>query len=101
ILADVKLRVEGSLLVKTAGKLPAHIKSGGQPILPGAVVAGALRGHAARLLGLVEEDRRQVASELDSVFGSSADSATESEEASVGAASRIRVTEAPIENTSP
>lgn len=101
ITADIKLRVDSSLLVKTGGKLPTHVSSGGQPMLPGSVVAGALRSHAARLLGLVESDRRVVAGEIDSVFGTAAQDAGDSDAATQGTASRLRVTEAPIEHASP
>jgi hypothetical protein len=100
IVAEMKLRVDGSLLVRTGTSLPAHIRSGDQPILPGAVVAGALRGHAARLLGLVEEDRRQVATELDQIFGTAAAAADGETKAATGAASRIRVSEAQIDASS-
>ncbi|MCC7493723.1 MAG: hypothetical protein IT204_15315 [Fimbriimonadaceae bacterium] len=71
---DARFAVAGSLLIRSAsGGTGApdlvQLQSGGQPVLSGTSLAGALRGRAQRIANTLYADRQRAAEQVEAMFG--------------------------------
>jgi CRISPR/Cas system CSM-associated protein Csm3 (group 7 of RAMP superfamily) len=71
---EVALQVRGGLLVRSPGLEASaadagHLHSGGQPILPGTSLAGALRARALRIASLVRAAQGDAERWIEGLFG--------------------------------
>jgi len=69
VVIDTLLHVEGDLLIRSAGIEPAgadviHLRSAGEPVLPGTSLAGAMRTQALKIANLFNRDAL-----VDEIFG--------------------------------
>jgi CRISPR/Cas system CSM-associated protein Csm3 (group 7 of RAMP superfamily) len=100
IVADLKLHIDGSLLIRSAPAAAdapdvVHLHSADRPVLPGTSLAGTLRSHALRIARLVRGNAgNQV---VNGLFGPRL-KGTESPDFTP-AASKIRISESFIEDT--
>jgi CRISPR/Cas system CMR subunit Cmr4 (Cas7 group RAMP superfamily) len=98
VVIEVELQIKGGLLVRSPGLSAAsadatHLHSGGQAILPGTSVAGALRARALRIAEVVRAESKDGARWVDQLFGPR----PRSENHAPGlTASRLRVAEQPV-----
>ena len=74
VVAELDLRLEGDLIVRspaTDANAPdaVHLKSAGDPVMPGTSVAGALRSQALRIARLVREAHSDADLWVDRMFG--------------------------------
>lgn len=89
---------QAGLLVRSAGSEPedpdsVHLRSGGEAVLPGTSVAGALRARATRICRLFSADAEGAEAVVAGVFGPRMGDRTPGEEENEAAASRLRVSE--------
>ena len=104
---DLTLKSAGDLLVRSPGSDPTapdavHLHSSGRPVLPGTGLAGALRSQALRISRLVRDAAGDGDVWVDRLFGASCkdDLNRESEDRRTSA-SKLRISEAFIENSTP
>jgi CRISPR/Cas system CSM-associated protein Csm3 (group 7 of RAMP superfamily) len=88
---EAELHAHGGLLVRSPGLTATaadatHLHSGGKPVLPGTSVAGGLRARAVRIARLVRAGQQDGDRWVERLFGPR------------GAASRLRVSEQPLED---
>jgi CRISPR/Cas system CSM-associated protein Csm3 (group 7 of RAMP superfamily) len=88
---EAELQVQGGLLVRSPGLTATaadatHLHSGGRPVLPGTSVAGGLRARAVRIARLVRAAQQDGDRWAERLFGPR------------GTASRLRVSEQPLED---
>jgi CRISPR/Cas system CSM-associated protein Csm3 (group 7 of RAMP superfamily) len=93
---EVLLELKSMLLIRCAGMGSdepdlTHLTSGGRSIVSGTSLAGALRNRALRIASLVRSEQGDGAEWVDQIFG-----AREADKAA--AASKLRISESPIEN---
>lgn len=98
-VADLALELEGALLIgapntTSAGPDVSHLKSGGQSILSGTSLAGALRNRALRIARVVHKNEGCAEQWVDRLFGPVFHGTKRSE--AERKASRLRVSENPI-----
>lgn len=79
---EVDLAFPLALLVRSPGDDPAapdavHLRSGGEPILPGTSVAGALRARAGKILRCLPKRRADAEVWVDRLFGPSLEGTTD------------------------
>lgn len=89
VAIEVDLQFKSAVLIRSPGATATapeatHLQSGGEPILTGTSVAGALRARALRIARLVRVDQKDAERWVERLFGHSA------------TASRLRVTERPV-----
>lgn len=94
IKLDMELELEGGILIGGPVHTPdspdiIHISSGGESIVPGSSIAGALRSRALKILNTLANESNRANRFLGSIFGSSA----ETDEETL-MASRLLVSEA-------
>jgi len=104
LICDLFLRQQGGVLVRSPGLTPdapdvAHLTSGGQPVLPGTGLAGALRTRALRIARIVRARHGDAEHWVEELFGPRTKE-EERMEASLWS-SRIRISESTLRNGKP
>src|SRR5262249_45229902 len=98
VVIEADLQVKGGLLVRSPGpgaNAPdaVHLHSGGQAVLPGTSVAGALRVRALRIARSVPAEAQDPERWVDRLFGPRP---TDGDQQTAPSASRLRVAEQPV-----
>ncbi len=104
LICDLFLKQQGGVLVRSPGLTPdapdvAHLTSGGQPVLPGTGLAGALRARALRIARIVRARHGDSEHWVEELFGPRTKE-EERTEASLWS-SRIRISESTLRNGKP
>jgi CRISPR/Cas system CSM-associated protein Csm3 (group 7 of RAMP superfamily) len=104
LICDLFLKQQGGVLVRSPGLTPdapdvAHLTSGGQPILPGTGLAGALRTRAIRIARIVRDRHHDAEHWVKGLFGPRT-KGEDGTEASLWS-SRIRISESRLRNGKP
>ena len=104
LICDLFLQQQGGVLVRSPGLTPdapdvAHLTSGGQPVLPGTGLAGALRSRALRIARIVRGRHADGEHWVEKLFGPRTKEKDWADESLWS--SRIRISESTLRNGKP
>jgi len=96
-VVDLCLQITGDLLVRSPGNEPGapdvvHLRSAGNPVLPGTSLAGAMRAQALRIAGCVRDSQGDGDDWINRLFGPRFEKKQHSNPTSPNA-SRLRISE--------
>lgn len=99
IQITVCLNLQGGLLIRSPGSSATeadttHITSGGNAVLTGTSLAGALRARALRIAQTVRKEKKEALAWIDAIFGPRLEGTTDQNFSAK--ASRLKVTENPV-----
>lgn len=103
LIFDLVLQIKGGLLVRSAPVDPeapdaVHLSSAGRSVLPGTSLMGVLRARALRIARIVRESAGDAAHWVDGIFGPRHEGVVREDSSSLWA-SRLRISEAPLSNS--